>query len=211
MTMTAAEVKQRLIEGNQRYLQARTNPGDISPEIRKYTTENGQNPYAIILCCSDSREIPEAIFSAGIGELFVIRVAGNVIDPHQLGSIEYATDHLGCKLIVVMGHDHCGAVEAAIKHDPDGHIKYITDDIQEAIGDIKDEYLASCINVMHSVNQIRENTDMIKFEEQGLEIIGAMYHIEDGHVRFLNQIEHVIYHEIAEQIAKSEQDCGKSR
>ena len=177
--------KQKLILGNKKYINAKTNPGDISPEIRKVTSQEGQHPFAIIICCSDSREIPEAIFSAGIGELFVIRVAGNVIDSHQLGSIEYAADHLGCKLIVVMGHDHCGAVEAAIHHDPDGHIKYITDDINEAIGDETDEYKASCLNVMHSVKIIRKNTDMLKLEEGGLDIIGAMYHIETGEVEFL--------------------------
>ena len=185
MSISAKEAKERLIRGNQVYMEAETNPGNISPAIRKDTRENGQHPYAIILCCSDSREIPEAIFSAGIGELFVIRVAGNVIDDHQLGSIEYAADHLDCKLIVVMGHDHCGAVEAAIHHDPDGHIKYITDDIREAIGEETDEYKASCLNIRHSVKLIRENTDMLVLEKEGLEILGAIYHIEDGAVEFL--------------------------
>ena len=185
MSISAAAAKEKLITGNDIYMKAIQNPGDISPSIRKQTKEEGQHPYAIILCCSDSREIPEAIFSAGIGELFVIRVAGNVIDDHQLGSIEYAADHLGCKLIVVMGHDHCGAVEAAIKHDPDGHIKYITDDILQAIGTETDEYRASCMNVLHSVKIIQNNVDMLQLEEHGLEVIGAIYHLEDGHVEFL--------------------------
>lgn len=108
------------------------------------------------LFCFDSRVIPEHIFSAGIGELFVIRLAGNVIDDHQLGSIEYAAGHLGCKLVVVLGHTHCGAVDAAIHHQPEGYIKYITDEIKKAIGD-----------------------------ETGLRVVGAMYHIEDGSVEFL--------------------------
>jgi len=112
-------------------------------------------------------------------------VAGNVVDSHQLGSIEYAADHLDCKLVVVLGHNHCGAVEAAIKHDPDGHIKYITDDIREAIKEEKDEYIATCLNVKHSVKVIEENTDMKLLEEKGLEVIGAVYHLEDGHVEFL--------------------------
>ena len=185
MSISASEARARLIRGNQIYIDSRTNPGDISPAIRKKTREEGQHPYAIILACSDSREIPEAIFSAGIGDLFVIRVAGNVVDSHQLGSIEYAADHLDCKLIVVLGHDHCGAVEAAINHDPDGHIKYITDDIKEAIGDTTDEYEASRLNVLHSVKAIEENTDIRFLEEKGLEVAGAIYHIEDGHVEFL--------------------------
>ena len=182
--INAEEALAKLVEGNKKYISALTNPGDVSPARRKETAANGQKPYAIILACSDSREIPEAIFSAGIGELFVIRVAGNVVDPHQLGSIEYAADHLGCKLIVVLGHDHCGAVEAAIHHDPDGHIKYITDDILEAIGDEKDEYKASCLNVKHCVSVIEANNDIRLLEEHDLVVKGALYHIEDGHVEF---------------------------
>ena len=158
MSIPASEAKSRLIEGNKRFINATSNPGDVSLERRVDTLKNGQHPYAIVLCCSDSRQVPEAIFSAGIGELFVIRVAGNVVDSHQLGSIEYAADHLDCKLVVVLGHNHCGAVEAAIKHDPDGHIKYITDDIREAIKEEKDEYIATCLNVKHSVKVIEENT-----------------------------------------------------
>lgn len=184
--ISADEAMARLVKGNETYMNALTNPGDISPAKRADTAKNGQKPYAIILCCSDSREIPEAIFSAGIGELFVIRVAGNVVDSHQLGSIEYAADHLGCKLIVVLGHDHCGAVEAAIHHDPDGHIKYLTDDICEAIGEEKDEYKASCLNVKHSVAVIEANTDIRLMEDHGLIVKGALYHLEDGHVQFLD-------------------------
>ena len=100
----AKEARQRLIEGNMKYLSADTAFGDVSPAIRRDTAQNGQHPYAIVITCSDSRVIPESIFSASIGELFVVRVAGNVIDDHQLGSIEYAADHLGTKLIVVLGH-----------------------------------------------------------------------------------------------------------
>lgn len=98
--------------------------------------------YAIVLACSDSRVIPEAIFSAGIGDLFVIRVAGNVVDKHQLGSIEYAEDHLGCNLVVVLGHTGCGAVDAAMHHEPYGTVKFITDEIADAIGDETDEAAA---------------------------------------------------------------------
>ena len=78
---------EKLIEGNKCYLTAMTNPGDVSPQIRQVTCDEGQSPYAIVITCSDSRVIPESIFSAGIGELFVIRVAGNVMDNHQLGSV----------------------------------------------------------------------------------------------------------------------------
>ena len=138
--MTAEESLLKLQMGNKKYLTARTNGGDISPQIRRQTAEHGQNPYAIVIACSDSREIPEAIFSAGIqGELFVIRVAGNVIDSHQLGSVEYAAAHLGCPLTLVLGHTRCGAVGAAIAGSDEGYIKSITDEIHLAIGSEKDE------------------------------------------------------------------------
>ena len=88
--MTADKALKKLKEGNAKYLNAETSRGNISRMLRKYTYENGQHPYAIIITCSDSRVIPESIFSAGLGDLFVIRVAGNVIDDHQLGSIEYS-------------------------------------------------------------------------------------------------------------------------
>ena len=137
--VTAAEALEKLKEGNQRYLDAKTNPGDISANIRKKTCDEGQLPYAIVITCSDSRVIPESIFSAGIGELFVIRVAGNVMDKHQLGSVEYAAGHLGSPLVVVLGHSHCGAVGAALSSEPGGFVKSITDEIRKAIGDEKDE------------------------------------------------------------------------
>ena len=110
--ISASEAKKILIEGNQRYIHAKAGTGDVSARLRQKTAEEGQQPYAIIISCSDSRVIPEAIFSAGIGELFVIRVVGNVLDNHQLGSIEYAAEHLGTKLIVMLGHTGCGANKA---------------------------------------------------------------------------------------------------
>ena len=90
--ISAEEALQKLKQGNETYLTAKANPGNVSPEIRKDTCDNGQHPYAIVVTCSDSRVIPESIFSAGIGELFTIRVAGNVIHDFELGSVEYAAD-----------------------------------------------------------------------------------------------------------------------
>ena len=168
------------------YKHAENGSGDISRRIRLFTWTKGQSPYAIIVTCSDSRVIPENIFSAGIGELFVIRLAGNVIDDHQLGSIEYAAGHLGCRLVVVLGHTHCGAVDAAIHHEPEGYIKYITDEIKKAVGDETDPYKASCLNVRHSVREIEKSLCIHHIEEEtGLWVVGAMYHIEDGSVEFL--------------------------
>ncbi len=183
--ISAEEALEKLKAANEEYMESRTNPGDISPERRKYTSENGQKPYAIVLACSDSREIPEAIFCAGIGELFVIRVAGNVVDEQQLGSVEYAAEHLGCRLAVVLGHTQCGAVKAAMEHEADGYIKSITDEISLAIGDEKDEYEACCLNVKRSVEQIDSSINAGHTEEEGLQVVGAVYHLEDGHVEFL--------------------------
>lgn len=183
--LSAVEAMEKLQEGNRQYLTAMTNPGDISPQIRKDTCEHGQTPYAIVVTCSDSRVIPESIFCAGIGELFVIRVAGNVIDDHQLGSIEYAADHLGSRLVVVLGHEHCGAVGAAIHDEPGGYIKSITDEIRKAIGGEKDELRASCLNVKRSVSVIKEGLG-IGDSEEGVKVCGAMYHIDNGSVEFLD-------------------------
>ena len=186
LQISAAEALERLKAGNDRYLTAESSPGDISPRRRLRTSVHRQAPYAIIISCSDSRVIPESIFSAGLGELFVIRVAGNVIDDHQLGSIEYAASHLGTPLIVVLGHTRCGAVDAAINSDPEGYIKFITDEIKSAIGGEKDDYKACCLNLRHSMDIIEHSLQIHSMEEtEGLRVIGAVYHIDSGKVDFL--------------------------
>ena len=182
--VSAQEALQKLKDGNMTYLSANTSTGDISLGKRTYTLENGQQPYAVIVTCSDSRVIPESIFNAGIGDLFVIRVAGNVIDDHQLGSIEYATEHLGISLVVVLGHDHCGAVDAAINHNPEGYIRFITDEIKLAVGDEKDDYKACCLNVRHSVKLIEKSFQIQREEKHGLCVMGALYRLADGKVEF---------------------------
>ena len=169
---------ERLKAGNIAYLNAKTGSGDISPEIRLYTSKNGQKPYAVIVSCSDSRVIPEYIFSAGLGELFVVRVAGNVIDNHQLGSIEYSVEHLGCKLVVVLGHTQCGAVGAAVKKNG-GFIGFITDEIRQAIGEERDAVKASVLNVKQSVSKIKSALNV-----EGLQVLGALYNTESGAVDF---------------------------
>ena len=185
--MTPQEAISCLQMGNERYIASIQCIGDTSQNQREKTLSEGQRPYAVIVTCSDSRVIPESIFSASIGDLFVIRIAGNVMDDHQLGSIEYAAEHLGCSLVVVMGHTHCGAVDAAMNHEPDGYIKFITDEIVKAIGNETDKYRACCLNVLHSKAVIEASLQIQKDEkEYGLKVIGAMYHLEDGTVEFLN-------------------------
>ena len=188
LNMSAAKAVEKLKEGNEKYLETLTGMGDVSKESRMRTYLHGQHPYAIVVTCSDSRVIPESIFSAGIGDLFVIRLAGNVIDDHQLGSIEYAAGHLGCRLIVVLGHTHCGAVDASMNSDPEGYIKFITDEIKRAIGDEKDERKACEKNVWQSIQMIEHSLEIHHIEDEiGLRVVGAMYDIETGKVEFMQR------------------------
>ena len=169
----------RLCRGNQRYREE-------ADALRRQTlAREGQQPYAIVIACSDSRVIPEQIFHAEAGELFVIRVAGNVLDRHQLGSIEYAAAHLGCPLIVVLGHTGCGAVAAALSGESDGFIRSITDEILEAVGAERDPAEASRRNVLHAVARIeREFSEHPEMREPV--ICGALYDLESGEVRWLS-------------------------
>ena len=177
---------EKLKEGNRRFTKSTNTSVDTSRVLRRYYKENGQHPYAIIISCSDSRVVPELIFSAGIGDLFVIRVAGNVIDSHQLGSIEYAAEHLGTGLVVVLGHTDCGAVGAVLGGHGGGYIDYIAKDIAEAIGPEKDPYRATCLNVKHCCSTIESSLQIQKDEEKyGLKVIGAVYDIESGEVTFI--------------------------
>lgn len=181
---TAEYALNRLKEGNRKYIGAEVNTGDISQHIRDETSAHGQHPYAIIVACSDSREIPEAIFMSGIGELFTIRVAGNVIADSQLGSIEYAAEHLGVPLTVVLGHTDCGAVGAAMSGAEGGYVGSITTDIRKAIRKEADPCEASRRNVRWQAARIRKAFP--EWTEKGtMKTIGALYHISTGEVEWL--------------------------
>ncbi len=175
---------QKLKDGNRRYLSSVNQIGDISLRVRHSTARQGQHPFAVIVDCSDSREIPEAIFSCGIGELFVIRVAGNVTDDSVLGSIEYATEHLGCTLVVVLGHTDCGAVATALSGGAEGHTKRIIDRITAAIGTETDPRQASCLNVRNTVSDVRQDLSGNPALSR-VQVVGALYDIDNGKVDFL--------------------------
>ena len=183
--LPASEALEKLKKGNEIYLNSDVNSGNISRALRLSAFRNGQAPYAVIITCSDSRVIPESIFSAGIGELFVIRVAGNVIGDHELGSIEYAADHLGCRLAVVLGHTNCGAVGAALAGNPGGFVASITDEIRLAIGGETDPLKAGILNVNRSVSRIVQSLGLSEADCSALQVVGAMYHIDSGRVEFL--------------------------
>lgn len=169
---------QRLTEGNRRYWET------ADKQLLKDLAVNGQHPFAIVICCSDSRVVPEQIFSVSVGDLFVIRVAGNVLDRHQLGSVEYAAAHLHCGLVVLLGHTRCGAVSAALEGRQDGFISFITDDILKAVGPQRDPLEAACQNVRQGVDRIRREFEGHP-EVSSVEVRGAMYDLETGRVDWL--------------------------
>lgn len=178
---TLAQVWERLKTGNERYIAAMKNDGDISPERRRDTAVHGQHPYAVVIACADSRVIPEDIFLCGIGDLFTIRVAGNIISDFQLGSVEYALRHLGCPLTLVLGHTHCGAVGAAISGHGDGYIQSITDEIHAAIGDETDDVEASRKNAEYSAEKIRQALALDPALKD-FTVASAVYDVETGKV-----------------------------
>ena len=171
----------RLIEGNKEFVAAGLDNGNYTRERRIETAENGQQPYAVVISCSDSRVIPEAIFSAGIGDLFVIRTAGNTIDEGTLGSIEYAVEHLGCNLVVVLGHTNCGAVTAALQDHKGMKVQAILDKIMEAAGDETDPIKISELNIRQSVRVISDDLIM----DEGVSVLPAIYDLREGTVRFM--------------------------
>ena len=184
--MKHPHILDRLIEGNRRYLALSQPEGDVSPALRRRLAEEGQHPAAIVICCSDSRVVPEHIFSAGLGELFVIRVAGNVLDKHQLGSIEYAAAHLHCRTVLVLGHTGCGAVGAALSGGGEGTIATITDEILRAIGEERDPDRACRLNVLHALETIRrEFAEHPEIPMAETDVLGAIYDIRSGTVDWL--------------------------
>lgn len=178
----------RLMEGNAEYIIAKQGRGDVSEEIRHLTHTEGQNPYAVVVCCSDSRVVPELFFMVGIGEIFTIRTAGNVIGDFELGSIEYAVDHLGVRLVVVVGHSVCGAVEAAIHGGGTGYTKAITDEIKNIIGDETDPYLCEKLNIHNSVEKIKSSPIIAELaDKDGLVVCGGHYHNRTGKFTLLDE------------------------
>ena len=180
--ISADEALVRLREGNAAYVAAAAFAGDVSA-TRRAELAAGQAPFAVIVACSDSRVAPETIFSCGLGDIFVIRVAGNVVGGHALGSVQYAVEHLGANLVVVLGHTCCGAVAAAIEGEEGGFVGMITRDIHDAIGDTADAREASIENARHSARAIRMS---LGFAADGpVRVLPALYDIEAGTVDWL--------------------------
>jgi len=159
--------------GNKEFLNILEN--DKALKDRRDELVKGQHPEALVITCSDSRVVPEFIFNCSLGDIFVIRTAGNVVNEGELATVEYAIEHLKVKRIVVLGHTHCGAVHATIKNEKGRYLDPILNRIRKNIGDISDEYLASKENAFKEANYIKE-----KFPQYEGIIESMIYDIEES-------------------------------
>jgi len=183
----------KLMAGNQRYVKHQEMRPNQSLARRKELGA-GQHPFAVILGCADSRVSPELLFDRGLGDLFVIRVAGNTVNDAVLGSIEYAVEHLGTKLVMVLGHEKCGAVSAAVEGSiADGHIKALVAAIQPSVEASRKEpgdRIHNCViaNARRVAKQVRESEPILKdeVEKHGVEVVAADYDLDSGKVNLLD-------------------------
>ena len=193
--ITSEQALQLLQEGNQRYCKTALQEKDVSNLRREELLIKGQKPFAVILGCSDSRIPPEVIFDQALGDIFVIRVAGNVVSPVEMGSIEYGVEHLRVPLLVIMGHDNCGAVKATVDGgEAPGSIGAIIDMIRpsadkaRAAGAAGDElYELTCNeNVSAMLSLVEQSPIIQELTEHGhLKVVSAKYLQSSGEVVFL--------------------------
>ena len=162
--------------GNKEFLNKLEN--DKALKDRRDELVKGQHPEVLVITCSDSRVVPEFIFNCSLGDIFVIRTAGNVINEGELATVEYAIEHLKVKRIVVLGHTHCGAVHATMKNEKGRYLDPILNRIRKNIGDISDEYLASKENAFKEANYIKE-----KFPQYEGIIESMIYDIEKSTIQ----------------------------
>jgi carbonic anhydrase len=197
MSYTADEALHRLIAGNERFVRGEARFPTVQKEILAQLAK-AQNPYATILGCSDSRVPPELIFDAGFGELFIVRVAGNVISPEVMGTLQYAGVHLRTPLFVVLGHEGCGAVEAALAAKHEGvtqpsRIALLLDNILPGLHEVPtglapQTQLQAAVeaNVRWSMHQLAVTPEgRARMAEGVMKLVGAVYELESGRVRFL--------------------------
>lgn len=192
----AEEGLQKLIAGNDRFMKGQANFPTVCKEALAELARE-QKPFATILGCSDSRVPPELIFDANFGELFIVRVAGNVVSPEVMGSLQYAGAHLRTPLFVVLGHAGCGAVKAALEYKKTGvedrsRIQILVNNILPGLSESgaqlsEVEKLASAIeaNVRWSIKQLLETPEGQNAMKTGAKLVGAVYDIATGRVRFL--------------------------
>lgn len=202
--ISAQEALKRLQEGNQRFVSDLENSQAHINQNRRNELTTGQEPFAAILGCSDSRVPVELIFDQGLGDLFVIRVAGNIVAPSQVGSIEFAAEAFGTRLVVVLGHSMCGAVQATLNElerpselrSP--NLRSIVDHIRPSVGtlmetelrDNRSELVRQAVraNIRASANHLRHGSKFLEqqIRDAGLMVVGAEYSLETGQVEFFD-------------------------
>ena len=183
--------------GNQRFMSGHpVHPHETLKRLRDL--KKGQDPHTVVVSCSDSRVPPELIFDQGLGDIFSVRTAGNVIGDYELGSIEYAVEHLGCKLVVVLGHEECGALKAYLGH-RDGEISsdhimsivtYIENEEEEQALEMSENMsLDSAVqaNIKHGVKLLQSSEPILRHlaEKGEVKIVGALYNLDNGEVTFM--------------------------
>ena len=187
-TITPDEALNRLKAGNERFVSSKDSTSK-PVAARRAETAAGQNPFAVVVGCADSRTAPEIVFDQGIGDLFVIRTAGNLVDDYALGSIEYAVEHLGVRLIVVLGHERCGAVTAALASaSAPGHINALVRDIQPAVAATKGREGDKLANAIHENDaavaaKIRKQAQLGDLAAQ-VRVVEAYYDLDTGKVEW---------------------------
>jgi carbonic anhydrase len=206
---TPSEALKRLTEGNQRFVSGVRSVDSIASSMkREQLARNGQTPFAIVLTCSDSRVPAEHVFDAGLGDLFVVRVAGNIVAPSLIASIEFAALSFGTPVCVVMGHSKCGAIQGAVKgalkHQQSltPNLKILIDELQPAAEQALSTSTTSTpdqleklvktateINVEHSIDRLMSSSEALQtLQKEGkFQVVGAVYDIESGKVGFLDQ------------------------
>ena len=204
--ITAREALERLREGNHRFTAPdQTRQAETGASHRR-ALAGGQSPFAVILSCADSRVPPEIVFDQGLGDLFVVRVAGNIVTPPLLGSVEFAVGQLGTRLVVVLGHSSCGAIQAALAQieRPDENLspnlRSLVDQIHPAVASLlasgsqqdRDALIGQMVreNVRASVSQMSKRSPLIAalIEDDGLVVVGAEYSLESGAVAFFEGV-----------------------
>jgi carbonic anhydrase len=204
--ISAQEALQLLREGNQRFVSEAPSRDTVESRARRLELAKGQEPFAAILGCSDSRVPVEIIFDQGLGDLFVIRVAGNIVAPSLIGSVEFAAEQFGTRLVVVLGHTRCGAIETTLQqlqrpvemqsHNLHSIVEFIRPGIVGLLStDLKNNHDAlvreACrANIRASVNHLRHGSDIIEnlTQNAGLMVVGAEYSLETGVVDFFENV-----------------------
>lgn len=204
--ISGSEAIERLKQGNQRFVSGVRSVDSMVKQIHRADFSRNQSPFAIILGCSDSRVPAEIVFDQGLGDLFVIRVAGNIVAPSQVGSIEFAVEQFATPLVVVLGHSMCGAVMATLEdmesraESKSSNVLSIVNRIRPTIEILQltelknnpDQLLQTAIraNILASVNHLRHGSQMLEqlVQEKSLTIVGAEYSLESGEVEFITDI-----------------------